>query len=107
MKVYFKILFVAVATQIIGFIITYLLDFMLPKTEQSTIAPIVVGITFVVISMVFSFVLVIRWCKSKGGAFITYILLPTNYTWLVLASFVARFVKCILNILADFPPNFG
>ena len=107
MKVYLKILSIAVATQVIGFIVTYFLDFLLQKIEQSTVPPIIVGVIFVVLSMVLALVLAIRWCKSKRVAFITYVLLPTNYTWLVLASFVIRFVKNILNILDSIPPNFG
>ena len=107
MKKYIKILSVATATQLIGFVLTYIFDSILQNFNVSTIAPIFVGFFFVVLSMILSCFLAIRWYKTKKAALITCLLLPTNYTWLILIGLIIQFVETLLGILNKIPYNFG
>lgn len=107
-KVYVKILSIAVAIQLVGLALTCVLGFVLPTfVSQSTIAPVFVFAAFLVSSMVLALLLALKWCKTKKIALVTYILLPTNYTWLILAILVVRFVAVIVDILSSIPSNFG
>lgn len=107
MKVYLKILSIAVATQLVGFILTYTFDTIVQGNNVSRIIPIFIGLASVVVSMILSLFFVCKWCSTKRKAFVTYLLLPTNYTLLILLVFVVQFVEKILSILENIPYNFG
>lgn len=107
MKVYLKILSIAVAIQLIGFILTYTFDAIVQGNNVSRIVPIFIGLASVVLSMVLSLFFACRWCSTKRRALVTYLLLPTNYTLMILWILVIRFVGKILDILGNIPNNFG
>ena len=107
MKVYLKILFIAAAMQIAGVCFTWFAGGLLQKSGKSTAVAILIGIGLLVLSMILSLILAIRWCRTKRGAFFTYVLLPTNYTWLAAVMLVIGFVRDLLDILESCPPNFG
>lgn len=107
MKAYLKLLAIAAATQVIGFFLTYAADSLMQTSGHSTIAPVFIAIAFVAISMIATLILALRWCAGKKAAWITWLLLPTNYTWLIAAWLVTRFVQNLLGILERIPPNFG
>lgn len=107
MKIYLKTLAITAGIQIVGFMLAFLLDGLLSRLESSTIAPVYIGGFFVLLSMIIGFALPAKWCETRGKMALTILLLPTNYTWLVLAIAVIKFVGNILNILKNIPANFG
>lgn len=106
-KVYFRLLFIAVAIQLIGFLITYAIDFLLSKAGVKSFIHVFIGLIGIVISMVIVGMLSIKWCNNKYSALIINLLLPTNYTWIIIVVMVIRFVSTILDIFKNIPKNFG
>ena len=106
-KVYFRLLFITVVIQIVGFLITYAIDFLLSRAEIKSFAHVFIGLICIVISIIIAGVLSIKWCNNKYTALIINLLLPTNYTWLFIVVMVVRFVGNILDIFKNIPKNFG
>lgn len=106
-KVYFRLLFIAVAIQVMGFLITYAIDFLLSKAGVKSFFHVFIGLICIVVSMVIVGILSTKWCNNKYSALIINLLLPTNYTWIVIVVIVIRFVNAILDIFKNIPKNFG
>lgn len=106
-KVYFRLLFITVTIQIVGFLITYAIDFLLSKAEIKSFVHVFIGLICIVISIIIAGILSIKWCNNKYTALIINLLLPTNYTWLFVVVMVIRFVGNILDIFKNIPKNFG
>lgn len=104
MKTYFKVFLIAATTQMMGFGIAYIVEVM---RDSGDFLPLFIGLAFIVFSMLLSLFLALKWCKTKRSAFLTFFLLPTNYTILAILALVAHFVGVIINILNDLPSNFG
>lgn len=107
MKTYFKILAITAGIQLGGFGLTYLLDALLAGGGTSTLAPLFVGGLALLGSMAAGIVLPIKWCKGLRQKLLTILLLPTNYTWLILAVAVVRFVLGLLEVLEGIGSSFG
>lgn len=107
MKTYFKILAITAGLQLGGFGLTYLLDAYLAGGQTSTLAPLFVGGLFLLASTAVGIFLPIKWCHGFRQKLLTILLLPTNYTWLILAAAVVRFVLGLLEILEGISRNFG
>ncbi len=107
MKTYFKILAITAGIQLGGFGLTYLWDAILAGGETSTIAPLFVGGLFLLASMAAGIILPIKWCQGLRQKLLTILLLPTNYTWLVIAVALVRFVLGLLEILEGISESFG
>ena len=105
-KTYFKILAVTAGVQFAGLLLLRLTDAML-SGGGSTIFPFWVLAACILVSTVLGIVLPLRWCNSRGQKVATVLLLPTNYTWIVIAIAVVKFVRDILQILGGIPDNFG
>lgn len=105
MKTYFKILAVTASVQLLGFVLTYAVDGMM--AERSGLAPFLVGAAFLLVSMILGVVLPMKRFRLWRNRLLTIFLLPTNYTWLVIAFGVIRLVGNLLNILEGIPDNFG
>lgn len=107
MKIYGKILLIAAAIQILGFSLARIIDQILLGRETVTIAPLFAGLAAVAASMGISLMLALKWCESRKKAILTFLLLPTNYTFLILGLLLFRFVSEIISIMENLPPNFG
>jgi len=59
------------------------------------------------ISMILGVVLPLKRFRLWRSRLLTILLLPTNYTWLVIAVAVIRLVGNILHVLEGIPDNFG
>lgn len=106
-KVYFRLLFITVIIQLIGFLITYAIDFLLSRAGINSFVHVFIGLICIVISVIIAGMLSIKWCNNKHTALIINLLLPTNYTWLFIVVIVIRFVGTILDIFKNIPKNFG
>lgn len=98
---------VTAGIQIVGFSLTYWLDFFLSKFGSSTIAPVFIGGSFLVLSMIVGLILSLKWCGSWKKKILTILLLPTNFTWILFIIAAIRLVGGILDILENIPSNFG
>ncbi len=108
MKTYFKILFITVSIQFLGFLIMKLADNILAAAGKgSTVLPFWFLAVSVFVSTVLGIVLPVLWCKTKKGKIAAIIFLPTNYTWLVIILAVVKLVGVIFNALDGIPDNFG
>lgn len=107
MRIYLKILAITAGMQIVGVILCYLLDYLLRNQETSTIFPLAVGGSLVLISTILGIVLPVCWCKTIPKKIITILLLPTNYTILICLIILVKFVMAFGNILSNIPKNFG
>lgn len=108
MKTYFKILFITVSIQVMGFLMMNLIDnISMADGEKSTVFPVWFWLTSILISTVLGIVLPILWCKTKKGKITAIIFLPTNYTWLFIIVAVIKLAGLIFNVLDGIPDNFG
>ena len=108
MKTYFKILFITVSIQILGFLMMKLIDnISIAGGKESTVFPFWFLAISIFISTVLWIILPILWCKTKKGKIAAIIFLPTNYTWLVIILAVIKLVGVIFNSLDGIPDNFG
>ena len=65
------------------------------------------GGLFLLASTAAGIILPIKWCQGLRQKLLTILLLPTNYTWLILAVAVVRFVLGLLEVLEGISGSFG
>lgn len=107
MKIYLKILSITAGLQLAGFILMYVVDYFVKPMKESTIFPIYIGVVFMIISVILGVLLPIKWYEKKWKKICGIMLLPTNYTWIVIAISLVKVVENLLNILFNLPDNFG
>lgn len=107
MKNYIKILFITFGIQIAGYICMNLTDYFFRTFSICTVASVYVLGIFIASSMILSIFLSMKWQKTNLAKFVSVILMPTNYTWLIIAIIAVNFLNRILEIMQNLPPNFG
>ncbi len=100
MKVYFKILGITAGMQLLGFIVEELMS-------DISIYGIVIFLAVCCFSIIVDIVLSVKWGKTLAQKFVCIFLMPTNYTLILFLLYIAWFVGEWLDILTNFPSNFG
>lgn len=107
MKTYFKILGITLGIQLFGFILAYLVDHVFLTNGSDSMLPFIIGGLFLLVSSILGILLPIIWCDSLKHKIVSIVLMPTNYTWLLLIILVVTFVMKIVQIFKNVPSNFG
>ena len=107
MKIYLKILSITAALQLISIIIVFKGNDIINAVTGINFLGAAVGGVLLVVSIILGVVLPIKWYKKNWQKFCGIVLLPTNYSWLVVGTILKKSVDIILNILFNVPENFG
>ena len=101
MKKYIKIFFITLSIQIVGYLLSVLLNEVTVGSNLKsdiTILPVILG---VVVALVVDIILAIRWGNSIKAKLVYIFLMPTNYFWLVFLLWAISHVKQWADILLN------
>lgn len=107
LKTFVKILIITVLMQSLTLAITVTVDKAMATYDKSSVVSVVLMLAGIMISTPIGIILPIKWCNTKQAKLLVILLLPTNYTWLILLLIFVKMLSVIYDIINNIPPNFG
>lgn len=107
MRTYLKILLITGGLQILAFVGENLMDFLTRKSSTSSMLSFHAFLFCIILSTIFGIILPLKWYSSLKDKILGILLLPTNYTLLIMALVVVRGLDILVKIFQNLPSNFG
>ncbi len=107
MSKYIKILLITGLIQLLGYAAARLSDSLVNTEQHSSLLPFFVMVFSWGVSLAVTVILSLRWYSTVGAKILGILLMPTNYTFLIVVWYGFRLVAGFLKILSELPDNLG